>query len=130
MNGGKFLLDSNIISAWLKGEESVADKVDQSSAIYLSVVVLGELYYGANFSSQVQKNIKVIKKLVDQYRLLLLNVETAIEYGKIKSALRKKGRPIPENDIWIAAVAVRHKLTLVTCDKHFQEISGLKVSKW
>lgn len=60
----------------------------------------------------------------------MLDELVSIEYGKIKSSLRKKGSPIPENDIWIAAIALRHNLTLVTRDKHFNEITGLKLKNW
>ncbi|MDQ0639497.1 putative nucleic acid-binding protein [Pedobacter sp. W3I1] len=56
--------------------------------------------------------------------------DTAIVYGKIKAGLRKKGTPIPENDIWIASSAVQHKLKLSTRDKHFLQITGLKTLAW
>ena len=49
---------------------------------------------------------------------------------KVKDELRQKGRPIPENDIWIAAIAREHKLVLATRDKHFDQVEGLKVDKW
>lgn len=62
--------------------------------------------------------------------MLLLDEASSIEYGKIKSSLRKKGSPIPENDIWIAAIALHHKLTLVTRDGHFNQVSGLKSVVW
>ena len=55
---------------------------------------------------------------------------TTLAYGTIKAALRKKGKPIPENDIWIAAIASQHNLTIVTRDKHFKEVDGLKIKKW
>ena len=51
-------------------------------------------------------------------------------YGKVKNGLRKKGRPIPENDIWIAAIAFQHDLTLVSRDEHFKEVENLKLEKW
>ncbi len=62
--------------------------------------------------------------------VLLCDVETARYYGDIKNQLRLKGRPLPENDIWIAAVALQHNLTLVTRDAHFQEIENLQVVGW
>jgi tRNA(fMet)-specific endonuclease VapC len=54
----------------------------------------------------------------------------ARQYGVIKNALRAKGRPIPENDIWIAAIAMQYHLTLVARDGHFQEVDGLVVGQW
>ena len=53
-----------------------------------------------------------------------------MNYGKIKNQLKEKGQPIPENDIWIAAIAQQYDLTLVTDDLHFDTITGLKIEKW
>ena len=63
MSGSKFLLDTNIITAWIKGEKNIADKVEKANAVYIPIIVLGELYYGASYSTHFQKNIGVIKKL-------------------------------------------------------------------
>ena len=130
MSGSNVLLDTNIISAWLKGEKNIADNIEKTGAVYIPIIVLGELYYGASYSTQVQKNTSIIRKIASRYRLLLIDEETTREYGKIKSELRKKGSPIPENDIWIAAIATRYRLTLVTRDKHFSNVIGLKIEKW
>lgn len=130
MAGNKFLLDTNIISAWFSGEQSIADKIDHASSVYIPITVIGELYYGAMHSMQKQKNINDIEKLTNQYKILLADKRTAKEYGKIKAMLRRKGRPLPENDIWIAAIAVQHKITLITRDSHFNEIENLKSKKW
>ena len=51
MNGGKFLLDSNIVSAWLKGETKIADEIEKATVMYIPIIVIGELYYGAHYSS-------------------------------------------------------------------------------
>ncbi len=64
------------------------------------------------------------------YEVLIVNDITSKYYGTIKAALRKKGRPIPENDIWISALALQHNLTLATRDKHFDEVDGLLTEKW
>ena len=130
MSGGKFLLDTNIITALMKGEKEIADQIEKASVVYIPIVVLGELYYGAAYSTQVQKNTAVVRKLSGRYKLLLIDEGVTIEYGKVKAALRAKGSPIPENDIWIAAIALRNSLTLVTRDKHFNEVSKLKLKSW
>jgi tRNA(fMet)-specific endonuclease VapC len=106
MTGNKILLDTNIVSAWLKGEEGIADKIDKAKEVYLPIIVIGELYYGAHYSTKVQKNISDIVRLTSQYNTLSINESTTILYGQIKTRLRKKGKPIPENDIWIAAIAI------------------------
>lgn len=62
--------------------------------------------------------------------LLLPVAETAEAYGRLKFQLRRKGRPIPENDLWIAALCVQHGRTLVTRDAHFAEVEGLATASW
>ena len=130
MTGDKFLLDTNIITAWLKGEAEIVEKIDKAKAIYIPVIVVGEYYYGALFSAHIQKNKTAIQNLIQRHGSLPIDEATALAYGEIKSELRKRGKPIPENDIWIAATALRHELVLATRDKHFREIHRLNVAYW
>lgn len=121
------LLDTNVISALLKGEVAVADLIDAASEVFIPVTVVGELYYGALYSEHIAKNITNIQKVTSQYEVLKVDEETAEVYGNIKTLLRKKGRPIPENDIWIAAISIQYQLSLMTRDGHFSEIDNLNV---
>jgi tRNA(fMet)-specific endonuclease VapC len=130
MIGNNVLLDTNIISAWLKGESAIADKIDNSAETYIPVIVVGELYYGAQYSTNVQKNTSNILKVTARYSVLHIDENTASFYGTIKAGLRKKGKPIPENDIWIAAIAQQNELVLITRDKHFAEIDNLNTELW
>lgn len=130
MSGGRFLLYSNIISAWLKGETKIVEAIDNADNIYIPIVVIGELFYGANYSLQPQKNIASIKKIIARYKILLVDIQTSVEYGKVKSGLWWKRTPTPENDIWIAAIAIQRKLTLVSRDSHFKSVTGLKQKSW
>lgn len=130
MIGNKYLLDTNIIIAWLQGEIAIADKIEKAEEVHIPIIVVGELYYGATFSTQVKKNIQEIEKVTRNYSVLLVDEETAINYGKIKTALRQIGKPIPENDIWIAAIARRHELIVVTRDNHFKKINSISLESW
>lgn len=130
MTGNSFLLDTNIISAWLQGVTTIADNIDKAIAVYIPIIVIGELYYGASFSTQVQKNTENVKKLTGHYQILSIDKETTVMYGDIKASLRKNGKPIPENDIWIAAIIMQFNLSLVTRDKHFTEIEGMLLEAW
>ena len=130
MTGNRYLLDTNIVSAWLKGESNVVSNIQRAMEIHIPVTVVGELCYGAQFSNRVEGNMNDLKNIIDAYSVLLINGSTAMIYGSIKSELRKKGRPIPENDIWIAAITIQHNLVLITRDKHFDEIEGLRMKKW
>ena len=122
---GRYLLDTNIIIALFAQEEDVQQRLDQAEQVFLSSIVLGELYYGAEKSTRIDENIQRIDEFAFSTALIGCNQETARQYGRIKSILRAKGRPIPENDIWIAAQALQHQLTLVARDDHFQEVDTI-----
>lgn len=130
MIGNSVLLDTNIISALLTGDVAIADNIDAVQEAFIPVIVLGELHYGAQYSANIQKNTNNINKLIERYGILKADEQTAEVYGVLKASLRRKGKPIPENDIWIAAIAYQHDLTLITRDKHFSEIDELKIIAW
>ncbi len=130
MIGNRYLLDTNIISAWLKNDIKIAEKIENSSKIFIPVTVLGEMYYGAQYSTKVHENIESISKLVQHYDVLLITENTCKHYGLIKASLRRKGKPIPENDIWIASIATEHDLILVSRDDHFLEIEEITLENW
>ncbi len=127
---GRFLLDTNIVIAIFAQESVVLDRLDAANDVFLSTIALGELYYGARKSARAEANIARIDELAEATAVLGCDTVTAQRYGQIKSDLRSKGRPVPENDIWIAAVAMQHGLTLVSRDDHFAEITDLRVEVW
>jgi tRNA(fMet)-specific endonuclease VapC len=127
---GRYLLDSNIVIALFAGEKVVLDATYMAEEIFVPSIVIGELYYGAQKSSKRQANITRIDSFVEANVILGCDQETARWYGQIKQELGVKGRPLPENDIWIAALAFQHGLTLVTRDKHFDEVSSLDIETW
>ncbi len=130
MTGNSYALDTNIISAWLQGETIIADKIDAATNVFIPITVVGELYYGAQYSTKVEQNLNNISKALSHYRMLMIDEDTCRTYGLIKAALRRKVKPIPENDIWIAALVLQHNLTLATRDKHFKEVDGLLIEEW
>lgn len=91
---------------------------------------LPQLYFGAYRSLKVQENINRIDEFALNNTVLVCNTDTAKRYGVIKNRLKEKGEPIPENDIWIAAIAQQYTLTLVTNDSHFKAIENLKIETW
>ena len=88
------------------------------------------MYFVACKSVKTQENTARIDEFALNNTILSCNTETAKSYGKIKNQLKEKGQPIPENDIWIAAIAQQYVLTLVTDDVHFDAITDLKVERW
>ena len=127
---GKVLLDTNIVIALFADDDSVKENLSKAEEIFIPNVVIGELFYGAHKSARAKENIARIEDLASSSVILGCDTETARMYGEIKNNLRIKGHPIPENDIWIAAIAVQHNLTLVSRDVHFSEIENLKVAVW
>ena len=128
--GGSYLLDTNIVIAFFSGEPAVIDQFDQADEILLPGIVLGELVFGARKSSRAAENLARVEDLSQQVVVLACDSDTARYYGAIKHALRLKGRPIPDNDIWIAAVARQYHLTLITRDTHFAEVDDLLSQTW
>ena len=127
---GRYLLDTNIIIALFANERKVQDELTRADEVFVTSVVLGELYFGAHKSVKATKNLARIDELASNTVVLGCDTVTARYYGEVKNALRLKGHPIPENDIWIAAVTFQHDLTLVTRDTHFNEIENLEIVVW
>ena len=124
------LLDTNIIIALFADEAIVKNNLSQADEVFIPSIAIGELCYGARKSRRTQANLAIVDELVVNSTVLECEAETARQYGEIKNDLRLKGRPLPENDIWIAALAFQHNLILVTRDAHFQEIKNLQTAIW
>jgi len=127
---GRYLLDTNIIIALFASEAAVQTNLANVSEVFISSIVVGELCYGARKSARTVENLERIDELVANSVVLGCEIETAHYYGKVKNQLRLKGRPLPENDIWISAIALQHKLLLVTRDAHFQNVEDLQTIEW
>ncbi len=127
---GNYLLDTNIVIALFNRDKSVIDNITKAYNIFIPTVVIGELYYGAYNSSKVQENVKRINEFQIDASIIDCNATTGNFYGQIKKELKDKGNPIPENDIWIAALTLQHDLKLVSRDKHFRVIDNLKLTRW
>ena len=126
---GRVLLDTNVIIAFFSGEKAVSQRLVDAEVL-VSSTVLGELYYGARKSAHVAANLERIEQFASSVQVLNCDAATAQMYGNIRDGLRSKGRPIPENDIWIAAVALQHGPPLATRDDHFKEVDGLRTENW
>ncbi len=127
---GRFLLDTNIIIALFANDPLVLEKLERAEEVFVSSITIGELYYGAYSSNRIADNIARIQEFASRNTILVSDLITAQYYGQIKNTLKAKGRPLPENDIWIAAIAQQYQLALVSRDKHFREIDNLSVETW
>lgn len=127
---GKLAVDTNAVIAYREAIPEVCNLIDTTDSIFLPAVVLGELLYGANNSAKPEKNERDIIQFANNSILLPIDEAAAIRYAKVRYDLKKKGNPIPENDIWIAALCLEQNISLLSNDGHFDKINGLEVIFW
>jgi tRNA(fMet)-specific endonuclease VapC len=130
MTGNKIFLDSNIIIEIFSGNRLLADKVNSQPGFYISAVVLGELYIGINRVANKSKHLNKLNSFLKLCAVLDVDSTTAQFFGQITAALYRIGKPIPTNDVWIAATVKQHNLTLISRDKHFEEIENILLESW
>ena len=123
------LLDTNAISALFNGDTQVLDFLAKAERVCISTVVMGELQAGFYMGSKVRENQTHLEKLLSRptVEILPVTAETSDYYGRLVAALRKEGHPIPVNDIWIAAQTLEQGAILISYDKHFANVPGLRV---
>ena len=123
----RVLLDSNAYSQWKRGHARVAELVRSSSEILVPLVVVGELLYGFQHGQRADENTRDLQTFLANRRVsvVTMTMTTADRYARIAAILRRKGRPIPTNDIWIAAHAMETGADLVSLDGHFAKVDGL-----
>jgi tRNA(fMet)-specific endonuclease VapC len=124
MTGNSCLIDTNIIVDSLRNKE-LASQLTSMTNLYISTIVYGELLFDAYNSQNPQKHIERLNLFLTNFTTLATDSNTAEAYAKIKANLRKKGTPIPDNDMWIAACAMQYALPLYTRDRDFKYIDGI-----
>lgn len=123
----KLLIDTNIYSGALRGDAEIVAVLRQVSHIGISAITIGELLSGFMAGKREKENRQELGRFLDSPRVTIYIVDenTAEHYSAILNQLRKSGKPIPTNDLWIAAVAFQHGLRLYSRDHHFSQIQGL-----
>lgn len=123
------LLDTNAYTGYLTGDKQVLEFLAEADIVYISVFVAGELYAGFRGGSKYRENIINLDSFVNKPRVEFLNANrtTADIFGQIKETLKVAGTPLPINDIWIAAHALETGSVLLTYDKYFAKIQGLRL---
>ena len=123
------LLDTNGFTALFRGDEAILDCLARAERVYASVVAIGELEAGFRGGSRYRQNIEELERFLGLPTVETLPVtrETSDYFGRIKDSLRKNGTPLPLNDIWIAAQCLETGAVLITYDKHFSQVAGLRV---
>ena len=125
----KVLLDTNAYTYFKGGDAAIFAELAQSQTIYLPVVVIGELYVGFRNGSKLKENKEQLERFLEQSMVETINItlDTALIFSEIRHYLQKKGKPISINDVWIAASVIETGSLLITYDKDFLHIPGLRV---
>jgi tRNA(fMet)-specific endonuclease VapC len=128
---GSVLLDTTIVVDHLRGKSpALVERFKETTTLYLPVTVLGELLFGAYKSAFKVKSLEQIKSFIQLCAILGVGEQTAGYYGRISAELGRLGRLIPQNDIWISAIALEHNLPLSSRDQHFAFVPGLTLMDW
>lgn len=123
------LLDTNAYAAFKRGDEEAVEILRHADVIGLSAIVMGELLSGFAMGRLEAQNRRELNAFVDSPRVTIVPIDqgAAEFYSRVYLALRRKGKPIPTNDLWIAATGMQHGLGVFTYDQHFHEVDGLIV---
>ena len=129
MTGKAVLLDTNVVVEHFR-RKGVFDQLFIEHDLYLPQVALAELYAGAAKSARPEHHRKLINMFLPSVILLASDQDTAKLYGDLWADLSTSGTMIPQNDIWIAALALQYRLPLVSRDDHFEHIDRLEILSW
>ena len=123
------LLDTNVFTALLQGKDGAIRICESADKIYFPFIVIAELYAGFRVGSKETANRKKLRDFLDTSDSMILypDAETMEHYASIYQILRRSGKPIPTNDLWIAALSLQYGLTLFTLDAHFSFIDSLSI---
>jgi tRNA(fMet)-specific endonuclease VapC len=131
----RFLLDTGIAGLYLDRKRGVFERAEAEASrgnrVGIAAPVLAELVYRAEGSPKRERNLQRLRQALGVWKLWLVDTDTAFEYGRIAFELKKLGRPMGHNDIWIAAIALTlGNTTVVTMDADLSAVPGLKVENW
>lgn len=124
------ILDTNVVSAMADGDRDLHQIMIEAAQVALPVIVLGEFRFGITSSRKRAYYQQWLDEFVPRCRVLAVDQETASNYASIRDELKIKGRPIPSNDAWIAALARQHNVPILSRDRHFDAVSGLRRVSW
>ncbi len=124
----KLVLDTNAYCLCDVGHESALEFVEHANQLFLPAIAYGELYYGFRYGKRFDKNLQRLDQFINEYdvQIISVEIEVARKFGTIFSFLRRKGTPIPTNDIWIAASCMSIGGTLLTSDQHFKNVDQIQ----
>ena len=124
------ILDTNALSAMADGEPGAVTAAGSAKSVALSVIVLGEYRFGIGQSRRRAQYEEWLLRMLAACRILDLTAETAARYAEVRLELKRAGTPIPSNDAWIAALCRQHALPVLSRDRHFDLVGGVRRVSW
>jgi len=124
------ILDTNALSAFVDGDAGVGDVLRRQARAAIPVIVLGEFRYGIARSKRRSTYEAWLLSHLIHFDVLSVTDETAVAYAALRVTLKRSGRPIPANDAWIAALALQHRLPVLSRDEHFDAVPDLDRRSW
>ena len=124
------ILDTNAVSSLLAGDRHLGQVLANANRHHLPLPVIGEYLYGLSALGQRKRYLSLFRRLESECEMLLPDRETADWYASIRQDLKRRGRPIPEGDLWIAALARQHALEIVSRDEHFDLVRRIRRVGW
>lgn len=124
------ILDTNALSAFVDGGAAVGEILRRQARAAIPVIVLGEFRYGIAESRRRSAYEAWLESHLRHFDVLAITDETTVAYAALRVDLRRSGRPIPANDAWIAALALQHRLPVLSRDRHFDVVPGLERENW
>ena len=124
------ILDTNGLSALADGDKGLEPFLRRADQIAIPVIVLGEYKYGIRQSQNQKRYERWLAEVIAGCRVLAVDEETTNQYAEVREELKRRGKPIPGNDLWIAALVRQHGLPLLSRDQHFDSVPGIKRLGW
>lgn len=124
------ILDTNALSAFVDGDAGLGALLRRQARLAIPVVALGEFRYGIALSKHRSSYEAWLETHLGDFDILSVTEETAVTYAALRVTLRRSGNPIPANDAWIAALALQHRLPVLSRDEHFDLVPGLDRESW
>lgn len=124
------ILDTDALSAFIDGNSAIGARLASGNPPSLPVIVIGEFRYGIAASRYRTAYEAWLTEHLPAFDILPVTEVTTRAYAQIRTSLKKIGRPVPANDAWIAALAVQHRLPILSRDVHFDHIPGIQREEW
>jgi tRNA(fMet)-specific endonuclease VapC len=123
----RVVLDTNRLTDLFQGDSELADRLGECDEVWLPLMALAEIKAGFYGGSKQHRNEGLLQSFLAKptVGIMLPSRETAEHYARLFVQLKRAGTPIPDNDLWIAALALEHDLQLITRDRHFKSIPQL-----